>query len=140
MKTWTVDEIMDQEPCWTRKRVRAVFNKQQATTLTTEQILRLDRIDAADRIWVATRPGALPLDVLRKFVHITADRAVRNYALNIPVTAKWAAKWSADRNRTTAEEVANETWEVVNETWEASAAGERQQQVEDLLQLISELC
>ncbi len=101
MKTLTVSEIMALNPCYVypESRVRELFGDRD--TLTLIEILRLD-IPAEDRIWVLTREGVLPVDVLRRFAATVADRAVRNHCLTcgVPAVESWARGWLDGTDRT----------------------------------------
>ena len=57
-------------------------------------ILDLD-IPAKDKIWLATRKGALPLKMQRQFINIVADRAVKNHCLSCGIKSveAWAKAW-----------------------------------------------
>jgi hypothetical protein len=103
MRTLTVAEIMALNPCgaYPEDRVRELWRDRDALTLV--EILCLD-IPPEDRIWVLTRYGVLPDDVLRRFAHMTADRAVRNHCLTCGVAAveTWARGWLDGTDRTSA--------------------------------------
>ena len=49
--TWTVDDVMELEPCWTREQVEAVFGKRKRAKALT--LLRDTSIKADDPIWFA---------------------------------------------------------------------------------------
>ena len=84
MKTWTVDEMMAEKPCdgYPQERVAALWGGRERLTLL--EVLRL-HIPAADRVWVATRPAALPDETLYRWLDIVVSRAVETHALHCGV-------------------------------------------------------
>ncbi len=83
LKQYTVDDVMAWEPCYDRERVEKLFGKRQ--TLTIVDALKMKRLKASDKIWLATREGVLPDRLLHEFVCWCADQEL------LPDARSWAA-------------------------------------------------
>ena len=109
MKTMTVEQVMNLNPCraYPESRVRELWQGKDALTLV--EILRLP-IPELDRIWVLTRPNVCDRDPLLRWVNGVADRAVRNHCLNCgnEVVEAWAHRWldGTDRSYRSADDAA----------------------------------
>ena len=97
MTSYTIEEMMQFDPCYSREQVADLWAGRERLSLL--EILDLP-IPAKDRIWATTWSG----DHLPRFAGLVADRAVRNHCLNcgIPDVEDWAAKWLSGADRTQA--------------------------------------
>ena len=103
MKTWTIAELLAERPCalYDEARITTLFAGRERLSLL--DILRSE-IPAADRLWVATRPGALAPRVREAWVAEISDRVVRWNARHcgIPSVESWAMEWLDGSDRTEA--------------------------------------
>ena len=106
MKTWSIDEMLDEDPC-DKYHDRDLLERLWAgrERLSILDVLRLS-IPADDRLWVATRPGALDASVQSRWIEGIVTRAI-NRALevcDVPEFAAWASRWldGTDRSAETA--------------------------------------
>lgn len=60
------------------------------------------KIPAAGKIWLATRPGTLSLEIQKRFIDIVIGRAIRSHCLNCGVrnVEAWARAWLSNTDRT----------------------------------------
>jgi hypothetical protein len=107
--------------CYSDEEIASLFGKRTSATL--EQVLRATEVPATDRIWVATRPGALPTDVLTEWVERIVTVAVATYALTCPATEAWALGWLSGEDRTEeAAWAARAAWAAARAAWAAGSA------------------
>ena len=99
----THDGIYWHDPCWLREaggaeRLRAACER-LGGSFTIVDVLRADWISAADRVWVATRPGMLSDRILRLFAARCARRALEceRAAGREPDQRSWAAVETVER-------------------------------------------
>ena len=158
MKTLTVDDVMAYEPCYTRERVAELFAGR--TEMTIREICAVD-VPATDRVWLLTQDGVLDADMRDRWITMIVTRAITNHALHcgIPGVERWAENWlsGADRSSDAAYGAARAAADSANAAYSAYAAyaaayaayaaraaayvayaDEREQQVSDLLGLLSE--
>lgn len=108
MKSWTVDEVMELEPCYSRERVEELWGERES--LSALDVCDLD-IPAVDRLWLLLSGG----DHVEPAIDTIAERTVKNHAANCGVKsveataaewlaaspserrsdASWASKWAA---------------------------------------------
>ena len=117
MKTWTVEEMVAEEPCpeYTRERIAELWQGCEALGLL--DILDLP-IAAEHRIWVACRPNAIRPAQRTAWLDLMVTRAVTARALHcgIPAVEMWARGWFDGSDRTEASACAA--------TWAAAEAAE----------------
>ena len=91
LKRYTVDDVMAWEPCYDREQVQALFGKRE--TLTIVDALKMKRLPASDKIWLATREGVLPDKLLHEFACWCAEQALlrEREAGREPDARSWAA-------------------------------------------------
>lgn len=156
-RTWTVQQVVDAEACYTRKRIKELWAGREALTL--REVCALD-IPAVDRVWLIAQ------DAPAGWVERIVARAVETHALRcgIPDVEAWAQRWldGADRSAVTAwaarsaasgakhwaasstAEAAWAAWEAAEPevaAWEAAdalEAAERERQVADCLACLDE--
>ena len=157
MKTWTVDEMMEEKPCakYTEKVIKNLWAGREQLSLI--DILALD-IPSADRMWAVWRQDTLTKDQEKSLLDKIVTRAVTNHALNCKIKAvekwaqkwlsgedrsqeaDWAAAWAANRADRAAYWAARARWEsaraVAEAAW-AAAEEEYDLQVLDVLSIIS---
>ena len=160
MKTWAIDEMLEENPCAEYGRARIAYLWAGRESLTVGEILVLD-IPAGDRTWVACRPGALAHEMRRRWLDGIATRAVTTHARHcgVPAVEQWAVQWldGTDRTAWAAEAAARGAVEAAEaaargavEAAEAAARGaaraaawgaeaaEQDQQIADLRALMAE--
>ena len=79
MITWTVNSIMEETPCWERRRVRNWFKKYDRTEATTEDILRIKKIDPMDRLWIFGKDRRIPYNLVVDFITIVVEKYILEY-------------------------------------------------------------
>jgi len=94
MKTWTVDEMMAEEPCseYTREVIEHLWKGRERLSLV--EILNLD-IPSADKMWVVFRQGALTKEQTINILNKIVTRAVIDHALHCEIkkVEKLAKRW-----------------------------------------------
>jgi len=138
IKTWTVSEIMAENPCYTEARVRRLFEGRRR--LSWKAVLRL-KIPSRDKTWLIARL------CIPAWTERVVTRAITTHALKcgMPKVEQWAAGWLAGEDRTVeaagaaagaaveaaagvagtvgTEEVAEVAWGAEAAAWAAWAAG-----------------
>ena len=103
MRTWTVDEMLDEHPCsaYTRKRLIELWAcRESITWLDIEKM----PIPDSDKIWGACRKGALDPDVEAAWKEVVLTRCITNYALRCGIKSieLWARRWLDGTDRSSA--------------------------------------
>ena len=126
MKTWSIDEMLAENPCeeYQNRALLETFWAAQER-LSVLDVLRLE-IPAEDRVWVATRPGALEPAVQSRWQEVVVTRAI-NRALEIydePGFVAWAQGWldGTDRSAEAARAAAAAAWAEGAAAYAADAA------------------
>jgi hypothetical protein len=93
MKTWTVDKMLAEGPCYGREQLLELAAGRERMSLL--EIVLDSRISDADAIWCATRPGALRRGQVLEWIGWVVDAAVSRHALHCGVASveAWAARW-----------------------------------------------
>ena len=119
LHTFTVDDVMSFDPCYTREQVTALFNGRE--TITLHDALTMD-IPATDRVWFACQLTVLPEATRAAWTDRIVTRAVTNHALHcgIPVVESWAARWLNGTDRSRAATTA--AWAAATAAWAAAWA------------------
>ena len=101
MKTWAIDEMLEENPCAAYGRARIADLWAGRESLSVADILALD-IRASHRVWVACRPGALTHEMRRRWLDGIATRAVTTHARHcgVPAVEQWAVQWLDGTDRT----------------------------------------
>jgi hypothetical protein len=73
LKSFTVEEVMEFGPCMSRAEVEALFAGRDK--MTARDALSLN-IPPQDIIWTFTRPGVLPVTLLRRWLADVVERAL----------------------------------------------------------------
>lgn len=102
MKSWSVDEMLAERPCedsYPRARLEKLARGRERMTLL--EIIDDRCIPAADRVWVACRPGALTAEQLAAWLELIVTRAVTRHASHCGVAEveTWAARWLSGEDR-----------------------------------------
>lgn len=126
----TIEKLRKWEACcsapgqrYDDANLRRLFRGKPSLSLV--EVLRKRSVPYEDRVWVATRPGAMTKRQIQAFCNCTADRAVRRHALHCGVEAAKAGPARA--------------WAVMMAAREAAAGAAwaaRRQQVRDLLRIV----
>ena len=111
-------------------------------SISWQAILELKDVPPGDKIWLATRPGALPLEMQKQLISIIVNRAVKKRYLGChsPVVKAWARCLNnGDRINVTAYHAANAAYAVTYCAADAAASisAERELQIRDLKNLIA---
>ena len=121
MKTWTVDQMLEEHPCgwdgeddggnYCRERLERLWAGR--AELSVLDMLGLG-IPAEDRVWGACLPGALTPEALATWAEIILARAITTHALHcgIDEVEQWARRWlsGADRSIEAAARAAQAAW------------------------------
>ena len=143
MRLYTIDEMMLEKPCYTRKRVAELWGERERCGAL--EFLDMP-IPAADKIWALTLPDVLTPEQNQAWKDVCVARAVTNHALHcdIPDVERWAKAWldGTDRTETAAWSA---VWGAARSAAESAAwsaaesaarsvarSAEEAQQVEDL--------
>ena len=126
----TRKQLLTWDPCcrdvgerYCDENLDVLFSGEQSIGWT--DILALG-IPVKDKIWLATRPGALPYRMQKQFVNVVVDRAVRKCCLNCSIESVeiWAASWldGTDKSYSSATRAANAAYSAAcNDTTKCSA-------------------
>ncbi len=97
MKSWTVDEMVAECPCYSRERIEQLFAGREQLTLL--EILDL-HISDRDKAWVCARENEYRTEWIARVV----TRAVETHALRcgVPAVEQWAARWLSGEDRSDA--------------------------------------
>lgn len=134
MRTWTVDEMLNEWPCRAYNRARITELWAGRERLSLAEICDLP-IPPKDIIWVGC------IDPPSGWIDATVTRAVTNHALHcgIPSVEIWARHWLDGSNRTAeaareaaAAAAATAAWEVTAAAAAAAAVAEVANQLSDL--------
>lgn len=100
MKTWTVSEMMAENPCYTEDRVRELWNGRESLSLL--DICNLD-IPNRDIIWAATLKSSMTSYNLydRWLMDKVVDPCVAKHCLNCGISEveHWASRWISGEDR-----------------------------------------
>jgi hypothetical protein len=118
MKSWSVDEMMAEGPCLSRRELVALAGGRERVSLL--EIVLDGRISSNHAIWCATRPGALSPKQLQAWIELVVGVAVERYAAPHPATKAWALAWDLTARATSARAAAAEAAEAA--AWAAGAA------------------
>lgn len=129
MKSWTVDEMVAERPCYSRERIKRLAGGRERLTLL--EILDLN-ISDQDKVWVCARQNEYRAEWIERVV----TRAVKSHALRcgVPVVEQWAARWLSgeDRSYAAAYAAAYASYAAYD------AAAEWARQVQDMRDVIAE--
>lgn len=74
----SVEEFWEtRKPCWESQNINALCAKYRRSNWTALEVLSLDEVPAADRLWVVLHDSMLPSVVLRRFAVEVAAEAMR---------------------------------------------------------------
>ena len=166
MKTITYEDFVSFNPCWlTYEEERNEHADQLAgyramrDKWSAIDILRLDEVDAEDRLWLVLREELIDAPILHEFACRCAERALsrinkpdeRSVAAieakrkwmrgEIPEEAMDAAldeAWNAARSAARAAEWAAACAATRDAAWAASRAAEREWQIAELMRMLEE--
>lgn len=81
------------------ENLNVLFNGKES--INWIDMLMMDSVPAEDKIWLATRPDALPSKIQEQFINIVVDRVVRKCCLNCgnESVKVWAVDWLDGTNR-----------------------------------------
>ena len=100
MKTWTVEEMMEERPCYTVKRVRKLWNGRESLSLL--DICNLD-IPTVDILWAATLKSSMTSYNLyeRWLMDKVVDPCVAKHCLHCGISKveQWAQGWISGKDR-----------------------------------------
>ena len=145
MKSWTIDEMVAERPCYSRERIEQLAGGRKRLTLL--EILDLD-ISDKDKVWVCARDNEYRAEWIERVI----TRAVETHALRcgVPVVEQWAARWlsGADRSNAAYVDAAHSAAAAVNAAYVDAAhsaaaaayayAAEWARQVQDMRDVIAE--
>lgn len=80
MKTVTYEEFLDFDPCWLdeeggAERIKAYFDR-FGGSMSALDILNLDDVSAADKLWSVLREEFIPAPILHEFACVCAEYAL----------------------------------------------------------------
>lgn len=119
MPSWTVDEMLAEEPCDRYDRERIAKLCAGKPSLTLLEILDHPDIPDEDKVWVACRDKNPTRHVA---IEVIVTRCVTNHALHcgIPAVEAWAQKWLSGEDRSSRAAV----WASRVAAWPSRAAAE----------------
>lgn len=109
MKSWTVDEMLAEQPCYTRERLVELLGDRERATLL--EIIEDERIPATHRIWCCCRGGR---EFVAAWLLLVMTRCVSAHALRCGIgeIERWAQQWLDGKK--------DRSWSAA---WAAGAAG-----------------
>jgi len=119
MKTWTIDELMTEKPCYSRAKVEELYAGRDSVSIID---IFDSEIPAGDKVWMLCRPGVFEGDGRQRWLDGIVTRAVTNYALHCGVkkVEDWAVRWldGSDRSYAAACAATGAAWAA----WDAADA------------------
>ena len=136
MRQFTVDEMMDYDPCYTRERVARLWGNRKKCG--ARQFIDMP-IPSEDKIWALSLPNVLTPEQNQAWKDVFVARAVTEYALTYttcPAVVEWAKKWldGTDRSEPAAWSAARSAAEPA--AWSAAWSAAFDQQIEDLRHIL----
>ena len=140
MRQFTVDEMMDYDPCYTRERVARLWGNRKKCG--ARQFIDMP-IPSEDKIWALSLPNVLTPEQNQAWKDVFVARAVTEYALTYttcPAVVEWAKKWldGTDRSEPAARSAARSAaWSAAEPAaWSAAWSAAFDQQIEDLRHIL----
>ena len=137
-KTITYEDIVSWDPCWlTSDAGRRMLHRYAAmqSAWTAMDILMLDDVGAADKLWVVLRPELIDEPILHEFACRCAERALSKVDHPDPRSiAAIRAKRAWVRG-----EIDNAAWDAARDAaWDAALDAELQWQAAELIKMLEE--
>ena len=113
MKSWTVDEMMAEDPCYKREQIEEWYADNERMDIL--MIMLHPDVSDEDKAWICCRAH----DYRAAWFDAVVARAVRTHALHCGVKCveEWAARWLSGEDRTV-----EAAWAAVGEARAAAAA------------------
>ena len=157
MRTFTVDEMMNCKPCYTRDRVVELWVGRERCG--AHEIINMP-IPSEDKIWALSLDGVLTADINQRWKDVFVARVVTNHALTYtacPEVVEWAKAWLGGNRAASAAWSAAESaamsaarlaarsaaWSAAESAaesvaWLAARSAEHDQQIEDLRAILKQ--
>jgi len=149
MRTFTVDEMMNCNPCYTRDRVVELWAGRERCG--AHEIINMP-MPSEDKIWALSLDGVLTADINQRWKDVFVASVVTNHALTYtacPEVVEWAEAWLGESEaasaawsaaRSAAESAARSEARLAARlaAWLAAWSAEHDQQIEDLRAILKQ--